>query len=92
MPLRFNIPLFSLTLSPEYQDRPPSAMRVSHDPRGRYLDEDEDEVAEEDAGRRSSSPESPREPTVIGPWLKMAVDFAGKGDADAGLGDIVEVR
>ena len=74
------------------QERAPSSMRVSHDPRGRYCDEDEDEAAtEEDSGRRSRSPDSPRVPVVIGPWLKMAVDFADRKDANGDLDDFVGV-
>jgi len=72
------------------QERAPSSMRVSHDPRGRYCDEDEDEAAtEEDSGRSSRSPDSPRVPVVIGPWLKMAVDFADRKDANGDLDDFV---
>jgi len=71
------------------QERALSSMRVSHDPRGRYCDEDEDEAAEEDSGRRSRSPDSPRVPVVIGPWLKMAADFADKKDANGDSDDFV---
>ena len=66
-------------------------MRVSSDPRGRFCEDDDEEAAEEEAGRRSRSPDSPRTPIVIGPWLKMAIDFAARGDPDSSLNDI-EVR
>jgi len=71
----------------DHQDRPASAMRVSMDPRGRYCEDDDDDFGEEDGGRRSGSPDSPRAPLVIGPWLKMALHFAGKGGADGDLNE-----
>ena len=86
---------YSLPVPPLFpsdsQERALSSMRVSHDPRGRYCDEDEDEAAEEDSGRRSRSPDSPRVPVVIGPWLKMAADFADKKDANGDSDDFVGV-
>ena len=63
-------------------------MRVSMDPRGRYCEDDEEEAGEEDGGRRSCSPDSPRAPLILGPWLKMALNFAARGDADADLNEV----